>query len=177
MGARAFAVNIVGLTNTVHHFDFNVGNDFFSQYGTGLISVGSLKAGVTLDKRETFIEAAFHISGTVQLTCDRSLDLFDYPIEVDKKLVFKFGNADEELSDEIVMIHRDRESLELGQYIYEFIALEVPMKKLHPRYQQEEEADENSEGKIIYTSKSSEEDGRSGGDDIDPRWEILKKLK
>ena len=174
MGVSAFKVNIVGLTNTVHHFDFKVGNDFFSQYGTGLISVGSLKAAVTLDKHETFIDAGFHITGSVELTCDRSVDTFDYPISVSRKLVFKYGNADEELSDEIVMIHRDSESLELGQYLYEFIALEVPMKKLHPRYKEEEEDD--SEGKIIYTSKPSA-DEKLEGEDIDPRWEILKKLK
>ena len=177
MEVRAFKVNIVGLTNTVHHFDFKVGNDFFSHYGTGLISVGSLDANVTLDKHETFIDAIFHITGTLELTCDRSLDTFDYPISVQRKLVFKYGNADEELSDEIIMIHRDSESLELGQYIYEFIALEVPMKKLHPRYQEEEGEQDDSEGRIIYSSKPSPEDNKPDGEDIDPRWEILKKLK
>lgn len=171
---RAFKINIVGLTSTVHHFDFKVENDFFSQYGTGLISVGLLEADVTLDKHETFIDAAFRITGSVELTCDRSLDKFDYPISVNRKLVFKYGNADEELSDEIIMIHRGSESLELGQYLYEFIALEVPMKKLHPRYQEED--DDDSEGKVIYTSKPSP-DEKPDGEDIDPRWEILKKLK
>ena len=177
MGARAFRVNIVGLTNTVHHFEFEVGSDFFSEYGTGLISQGTLKADVSLDKRETFIEAGFSIRGSVVLTCDRSLDPFDFPIAVDRKLVFKYGNADEELSDEIVMIHRDSESLELGQYLYEFIALEVPMKKLHPRYKDEEEEDDGAEGKIIYSSKPSRNDEPAGGEETDPRWDILKKLK
>jgi uncharacterized metal-binding protein YceD (DUF177 family) len=176
MGVRTFAINIVGLTNTVHHFDFEVGNDFFSQYGTELVSRGTLKANVEIDKRETFIEATFGINGTVELTCDRSLESFDYPIDVEKKLVFKYGDSDQELSDEIIMIHRDSDSLGLGQYIFEFIALEIPIKKLHPRFREEEAADDNTEGKIIYTSKSSDDD-RTDGEDIDPRWEILKKLK
>jgi len=177
MGVRAYTVNIVGLNNTAHRFEFEVGNDFFSHYGTAVVSEGSLKANVTLDKRETFIDATFAIKGTVKLICDRSLDPFDYPVELEKKLVFKYGDSDQELSDEIVMIHRDSESLELGQYIFEFIALEVPMKKLHPRFQDEKEEDDNSEGKIIYTSKTSSDNDKTDGDDIDPRWEILKKLK
>jgi uncharacterized protein len=177
MALRAYKINIVGLTNTVHHFDFEVGNDFFKQYGTELISEGSLTAQVVLDKRETFIDAHFIISGHVKLICDRSLDPFEYPIKADKKLVFKYGDANEELSDEIVMIHRDSDSLELGQYIFEFIALEVPIKKLHPRFQDEEDEDDATEGKIIYTSKTSEDDNNPEGGDIDPRWEILKKLK
>ena len=177
MKGRTYSVNIVGLANKVHHFEFEIGKDFFSEFGTNLLSQGSLKAEVVLDKRETFIGASFHIEGSVQLICDRSLDSFDYPIQTEKNLVFKYGDANEELSDEIIMIHRDSDSLELGQYIFEFIALEIPMKKLHPRFQDEEAEDDHSEGKIIYSSKPSPDEDRNDGEDIDPRWDVLKKLK
>lgn len=177
MGARSYSVNIVGLTNKVHHFEFEMGNDFFEKFGTELLTEGNLKAGVTLDKRETLIDASFVINGTVKLICDRSLDTFYHPIRAEKKLVFKYGETDEELSDEIVVIRRDTDSLELGHYMFEFIALEVPMKKLHPRFQDEEAEDDDSDGKIIYTSKPSPDDDRTDGEDIDPRWDVLKKLK
>lgn len=173
MGMRDYRVNIIGLSNKEHHFDFEVGSDFFKTYGSGVVSDGAFKVQVTLDKRETFIEAQFSIQGLAKLICDRSLDPFDHPVKSKKKLVFKYGDTNEELSDEIVMIHRDSDSLELGQYIYEFIALEIPLKKLHPRYAGEPD-DDTSEGRIIYTSGESFE---SGSDDIDPRWEKLKKLK
>lgn len=171
---REFRVNIVGLSNSVHSYHFDVSNAFFDHYGTAVLSEGAFGVDVTLDKRETFIDARFEIKGMATLVCDRSLDPFQYPIAVDKHIVFKFGNADEELSDEIVMIQRDADSLELGQYIYEFIALAVPIKKLHPRYQGE--PDDDSDGKIIYSSATD-----TGDDDkdetIDPRWDKLKKLK
>jgi uncharacterized metal-binding protein YceD (DUF177 family) len=176
MGLRAFKVNIIGLSNKIHHFDFEVGNEFFNHYGTDLISEGSFHAEVILDKRETFIEARFIIKGHAKLICDRSLDPFQHPISINKKIVFKYGDADEELSDEIIVINRDADSLELGQYIYEFISLEVPFKKLHPRYQGELEMPEEAEGKIIYSSKDSDDD-KDDENNIDPRWEKLKKLK
>jgi len=176
MGLRAFRVNIIGLSNKAHHFDYEFGDEFFAAYGTGVVSKGAFKADVELDKRETFIEATFKISGKASLICDRSLDPFDFPMNFKRKIVFKYGDVDEELSDEIVIIHRDTDTLELGQYIYEFIGLEIPIKKLHPRYQHELEADDESEGKIIYSSGETTSDPESG-DDIDPRWEKLKKLK
>src|ERR1043165_1025952 len=132
---KDFKINITGLSNKDHQFDFQIGNEFFRHYGTGIVSEGDLNAVVTLDKRETMIEARFEIKGNVKLICDRSLDPFQYPLKLEKKVIFKFGDADEELSDEIIMIHRDSDHLELGQYIYEFILLAVPMKKLHPRYE------------------------------------------
>lgn len=176
MGLKAFAVNIIGLSNRIHQFHYEFGDEFFAAYGTGLISKGNFKADVELDKHETFIEAVFKIAGDAKLICDRSLDPFDYPVNFKKKIVFKYGNADEELSDEIIMIHRDTDTLELGQYIYEFIGLEIPIKKLHPRYQHEMDMDEEAEGKIIYTSGDTIHDPDSD-ENIDPRWEKLKKLK
>lgn len=176
MGLKALKVNIIGLSNKIHQFQFEIGEAFFGHYGKGLVSEGTFNAEVSLDKRETFIEVSFLIEGTAKLICDRSLDPFSQPMKIKKKIVFKYGDADEELSDEIIMIHRDTDSLELGQYIYEFINLEVPIKKLHPRYAGELETPDEAEGKIIYTSAASLED-KNEDEDIDPRWEKLKKLK
>jgi uncharacterized protein len=64
----------------------------------------------------------------------------------------KYGEEDREIDDEIEMISRNRQGINVGQYIYEFIATSIPMKKLHPRYS-EEEAKEVGD-KLIYTSES-----------------------
>jgi uncharacterized protein len=172
----AYSVNIVALSNTVHDFEYEIGNKFFGEYGTDLISEGSFHVNVALHKHETFIEAEFRIKGKAVLVCDRSLDTFDFPIESNHRIVFKFGDSNEEMSDEIIMIHRDTAVLELGQYIYEFLALAVPMKKLHPRFQNETDDEEDPEGKIVYSSKKDSDDDK-GDDEIDPRWNILKNLK
>lgn len=167
---KEFSVNIVGLSNKAHQFDFSFGDEFFKEYGQSLMEGGSFKASVTLDKHETFIEANFKIEGKAQLICDRSLEPFDHPMNIDRKIIFKYGEEEKELSDEIVIIPRDKDSLDLGQFMYEFIGLAIPLKKVHPRFQEEE--DETTEGKLVYTSTPNETTG-----DIDPRWEKLKKLK
>lgn len=170
----AYSINIVGLSNKEHHFQYDFGDAFFGKYGSNLVSRGNFHVDLLLDKHETFLEAEFKIKGTAELICDRSLEPFDYPIENRHKIVFKYGEKDEEITDEIIIIHRDTASLEVGQYIYEFIALSVPLKKLHPRFQNEED-EENPEGKIVYSSEAPKEN--KNGEEIDPRWNILKKLK
>jgi uncharacterized protein len=179
MDVGAYSVNIIGLSNRVHQFEYEIGDDFFRKYGTDLVSQGRFRSEVSLNKHETFIEADFKIKGTATLTCDRSLEPFDYPIWTNKKILFKFGEKDEEISDEIIMINRDTATLELGQYIYEFIALAVPMKKLHPKFRTEgsNDEDESATGKIVYTSEPIKGEDDKTDDDIDPRWNILKKLK
>jgi uncharacterized protein len=166
----AYSVNIIGLSNKAHTFDFRIGDEFFRQYGTEILQGGDFEAKVVLDKHETFIDADFSISGNARLICDRCLEPFDQPVKIHRKIMFKFGPEPSELSDEIVVITRDQAQLEVGQFIYEFISLEIPMKKLHPKFRDEETG--NEEGKIVYKSEPDNSD-----DDTDPRWEKLKKLK
>lgn len=165
---ESYRINILGLNLTIHQFHYEFGNEFFGKYDKGLVSEGKFTVDVTLDKRETFLETEFKIVGSVRLVCDRSLDEFDYPIDITRKIIFKYGDQEMEVSEDVMMIPHGTDSLEVGQYIYEFIALAVPMKKLHPRYQ-----DESDEEGIIYSSDSNEEKKE---DEIDPRWEMLKKL-
>ncbi|MFN3839628.1 MAG: YceD family protein [Cyclobacteriaceae bacterium] len=163
-GLDPYSVHIQGLSYIIHHFHYDLDDAFFKQYGQGVLSQGAFQADVTLDKRETFIEATFQIQGNARLVCDRSLDEYDQPMRINRKIIFKFGDENKEISDDLLMIHRNTDTLKLGHYLFEFIGLELPMKKLHPRFSNEEE----SEG-IVYTS------GNQQGDD--PRWDVLKKLK
>ncbi len=167
----SYSVNIIGLSGKSHSVDFTIGDEFFKKYGSEIVQGGDFEAKVVLDKHETFIDADFSIVGKARLVCDRSLEPFKEPVKVHKKIMFKYGPEATELSDEIVIITREQDKLELGQYLYEFISLEIPIKKLHPKFRDEEE--DNTEGKIVYQSKS--EDGDDG--QVDPRWEKLKKLK
>lgn len=168
---REFSVNIIGLSKKAHLFEFKLKDGFFEKYGKEVVSRGDFDVHVVLDKKETFIEVEFSISGAAHFVCDRSLDPFDYSIESTRTVVFKFGEEAQEISDEIVIITRDTDSLDLGQYIYEFIALSIPIKKLHPRYKAEED-DDPSNVKMIYSTSEDKED-----EPEDPRWEKLKKLK
>jgi uncharacterized protein len=167
--ARDFSVSILGLAKGLHQFEFQLGEDFFKKYGQEMVSKGIFAAKVCLDKKETFIEADFAIEGNAFLVCDRSLDDFEFPVSISRKIVFKYGEEPKEVSDEIFIITQHQQKLELGQLMYEFIALEIPIKKLHPRFKGD---DDNSEGGLIYSSAAAE-----SKESHDPRWEVLKKLK
>ena len=172
MRAQDFAINIIGLSQRSHQFVFEFGDDFFALYGNQLIDKGKFKAEVILDKRETLIEGHFRITGTAGLICDRSLEAFDYPLEIEKRIVFKYGDEAKELSEEIVLITRDQAQLDVGQYLYELIAVNIPMKRLHPMFRQDDQ--EESDIRLVYSSPVDENEQE---EKTDPRWEKLKKLK
>lgn len=171
---KDFSVNIIGLSKKVHHFNFELNDGFFERYGKEVLSKGNFDAEISLDKRETFIEVDFKISGHAELICDRSLEPFEHALSIARKVIFKYGEEPQEVSDEIVIITRDQDSIDLGQFMYEFMVLSIPIKKLHPDLRNEDENEADSEVKIVYsTSTENEEQEQSE----DPRWEKLKKLK
>ncbi len=166
---KAYHVDIVGLSNTAHGYDFELGAAFFEAYGKGGSEGGAFRAHLVLDKRETFIDALFTITGNAALVCDRSLEPFDFPVDVQAKMVFKYGEEPGEVNEELTIIAYDQASLDVGQLMYEYILLALPMKRLHPRF-----AHENEEASVtlVYQSQPAEAEQA-----MDPRWEKLKKLK
>jgi uncharacterized protein len=169
-----FGVNIIGLSSGKHQFEYELKKEFFAQYGTESVNNGNLKADVTVNKHETSIECFFAINGTVEVTCDRSLENFDLPLQINRMLVFKFGDEEKEISEDVQMILRDTATLDVGQPMYEYIVLAIPLKKIHPRFGQDDDETE-SDGKLIYSTETETE--KEEEKPIDPRGEKLKKLK
>lgn len=176
---RAYDINIVGLENKRYEYDFVSDNAFFVALEQELIRKGHLQTHVVLDKSETMIRLDFHIVGTVEQICDRSLDEYDESVDTQAMMLLKFGDHNEELSDEIELIERNTATINVARYIFEFIGLSLPMKRLHPRFRDEDEDDEadESNGKLIYSSgPATDDDADDDHPAIDPRWAALRKL-
>ena len=165
-----FNIDIFRLSNSIHDYQFEIGNSFFEAQPGSLVNEGQGSVKVLLDKNDNFIKASFELDLAVKLECDRSLEPFDFPIKKEENLIFKFGEEEAEVDDDIVIINRNRQRLNMAQYIYEFIGVSIPMKKLHPKYENEGDVDE-----MIYSSGN--ENDEESTEAIDPRWQKLKKLK
>lgn len=177
-GLRTFDIDIVSLSNTKHYYDYSLDSTFFENFEDSLLEKGQLKVNVMLNKSETMIQTSIAIGGWVELICDRSLDPFEYQIATNDQIIFKYGKEYAEISEEIITIPFETQKLNLSQFIYEFIGLAVPMKKLHPKFIKEgEEENDEEETLLIYSTPIDLDEDELKDDEIDPRWDILNKLK
>lgn len=177
MKLHAYDINIVGLESKRYEYDFTSDDAFFAALDQLLIRKGHVQTHVVLDKSETMIRLDFHIVGTVEQICDRSLDEYDERVDTQQMMLLKFGDHNEELSDEIELIERNTATVNVARYIFEFISLSLPMKRLHPRFREEDELDDGSGVKLIYSSGPVTDDGENDDQStMDPRWAALRKL-
>ncbi|MDR9415041.1 MAG: DUF177 domain-containing protein [Gracilimonas sp.] len=120
-----------------------------------------------------FIRAQFEVNATVELTCDRSLDNFDHELDQQYEVLFKTDDIEESADENGAVRNIDHTSqeIDLEQDVRDTILLNLPAKKLHPRY-----LDEDGNPKEVLHKKFGDipEDDE---DQIDPRWEKLKDLK
>lgn len=173
-----YIIHIYGLSNKVHKLDFDVEDSFFNAFESSFVKRGVFKVNVSLDRADTMITLSVHINGVAKLECDRSLEEFDFPIDVEERVIYKYGESYEEVDDTLFVIPFGAESIDLSAIIYDLISVEIPMKKLHPKFQDEEESEDELE--MVYSSDDFEEDeGEQSPEEnqiIDPRWSKLKDL-
>lgn len=162
---RKFDIKIQSLSNNEHKFRFEFNQDlfdFFSQENEIINTKGICE--VSLIKSDLMLDVKFSIDGQTDLICDRTLKKFTYSLNSNKKILFKFGEEDQELSEEMVVIDRNKSKINMGKFIYEFFILELPVKRLHPSVKNEDNIDN-----FVFTTKKTK--------DTDPRLDPLNKLK
>ncbi|SMO74759.1 YceD family protein [Gracilimonas mengyeensis] len=120
-----------------------------------------------------FIRTTFSVDAKVELICDRSLDAFDYEVQQDYEVLFKAEEVEETADESGAVRNYDHggNQIDLEQDVRDTILLNIPTKKLHPRF-----LDDDGNPKEMLDEQfgdiPDEEEDR-----IDPRWEKLKELK
>jgi uncharacterized metal-binding protein YceD (DUF177 family) len=97
---------------------------------------------------------------------------FDLPIKGKLKLLVKFGDAFNNDNEELLILPHGEFQVNVAQYIYESIVLSVPLRRVHPGIKDGSLTDVIDKLESLSPKEQKEEQNN----DIDPRWENLKKL-
>jgi len=185
-----YKVDLKDMQQNVQEIEYLLDNQFFTNIGGEDIQKGKINTRLTITKRGGAFNLSFVFSGTVIVPCDRCLDDMDLPIETTAHLIVKFGKDYSEESDEIVIIPETEGVINLAWFLYEFVALAIPIKHVHApgkcnkqmtsklkKHSVKSDDDEQSfesdgSDDVIITDDDSDNEERS-----DPRWDALRGLK
>ena len=168
----SYALRISGIADGNHDFSFELDQQFFASLDQNELSNGRVEASVLLEKKPGVFSLHFNLEGEVETTCDRCLETYLAPVDTKETIFVKPGESAGEIREDVIMIHRDDHEIEVGQLMYEFIVLALPLKRVHPD-------DENGEPSCDpeMLRKLEEHQGmEKENEEIDPRWEALKKI-
>ncbi|MEG1617697.1 MAG: DUF177 domain-containing protein [Bacteroidales bacterium] len=182
-----YKIPLKSMSIGTHQYEFHLDNVFFKNIDGTEFQKGDVKVQLTVIKTALTHEFYFKLDGVIQVPCDRCLDDMDLPISTQSKLYVKLGKDYSEESEEIVIIPEDEGEINLAWFLYEFIALAIPMKHVHAPGKCNKTMSSKLRKHITRTSDDDDSfDGDIDADIIqeedtedvptDPRWDELKKL-
>ncbi len=164
-----FVIPFHGLKNGTHHYNYIIDNEFFENFEFTEITEGDFRVDLNLEKQERMLEFEFAISGKAKLDCDRCGGDLLQAVDGKNKLIIKFGPEKQEISDEILIIPESEHRIDISSFIYEFIMLHLPYKRVHAP---DEDGNSTCNPEVIERLGVKSEHAST-----DPRWEALKKVK
>lgn len=165
---RHFIIPFSGLKAGNHTFTFEIDDKFFEHFEYSEIRKGEVHIDCLLEKQARMMVLFFDIAGTVKVPCDRCAEEFDLQVEGKQKLIVKFGADHLEESEDVLVITEKEHELDISQYLYEYVHLLLPIKKVHGT---DDQGNSLCNPEVLRFIKEVEDHP------VDPRWEVLNKLK
>ena len=167
---ESFKIDLKALPQGASILEFKLDDSYFKAIDAPDIQRGELSSSLSISRTDDFFELNFHTEGIVHIPCDICLDDMEQSIETDDRLLVRFGEDYSE-EDDLVIVAENEGILDVAWFIYEFIALNIPIKHVHAPGKCNpamiEKLNEHS------AARSGEEEEET----VDPRWEALLKLK
>ena len=180
-----YTIDLKNLTPGTHDFEYLLENKFFVDIDGNEVQKGHVHVQLTVKKSSMAFELNFQIAGTVIIPCDRCLDDMELPIETQDKLIVKFGKEYAEESDEIVIVPEEEGTINVAWFMYEFIALAIPIKHVHAagkcnkamaaKLRQHTAISRDDLAEPLDEGQEEASDDQDAGVS-DPRWDALKGL-
>ena len=164
-------IDLKSLKEEETSLEFDLNDSYFEALDDAEVKKGSLHVSVSIRKATGFFELLFHTAGTIIIPCDRCLDDMEQPVETDNRLLVKLGSEYSE-EDEIIVVPENEGILDMSWFIYEFVALVIPIRHVHAPGKCNPAMTQALEE--LSADRSSDEESAQ---EIDPRWEKLKNLK
>ncbi len=166
-----FVLSFFGLKEGKHTFEYKIDKQFFESFNYDEFLDADFTIVLDFIKKSTLLELHFEGQGTGTVACDVTNEPFELPLKGALGLVVNFGEEFNDDNEEVLILPHGEHQLDLSQYMYEMIVLAVPLKKMHPGI-----ADGSLKSDILNKLEELSPEKNKEIDEIDPRWEDLKKL-
>ena len=113
---QPFVVELTSLAPGTNRFDWHAGAEFFESFGNADILDADLEVTAHVVCHGLTAEVACEIAGSVTVACDRCLE--DLVIRVETSFDESYAPEGDEL--------------DLSQDVYDFVCISLPLQRVHP---------------------------------------------
>jgi len=165
-------IRIAGLNNGEYRQVFEIKDKFFEAYEGSEVKAGEFIVNTLVVLRGLDRKITINIEGTItNLLCDYCAKRLECAISTTLNFVIKESEKKIESTDEIIYVLPNQYQVDIDHLIFEMINLSIPNKRTHNKSEQKDGRCDKEMLELMeeYATKTNNK--------IDPRWEVLNKLK
>jgi len=179
-----YKISLKGIQPDIQELDFDLDQAFFKAIDSPEVSKGVVHVHLLINNKPDRFEFKFDIDGYGLVPCDRCLDDVKVPVSTKETLYVKFGDEYADDGDNVVVIPEKEGEINIAWFLFEFIALQIPIKHVHPTGEcNKPMLSKLRKFRVVDENDSEENEGESfddeeptESDDVDPRWDKLKNI-
>lgn len=133
MVKNSFILSVNGLTPGENTILASADKEFFASFDNYEVLEADLRVTIIAEKRPSRIDVECNIEGTITVPCDRCLNPVAMPVNTSNALALRLRADEEPLDDSIeeIFLSEDGDTLDLGQEVYDFSLLALPLQRFH----------------------------------------------
>ena len=171
--SNPYLISFAGLKIGEYKFDYVIDDSFFKEREYSEVQHARISTAVTLTKGTNLLLFDVKMEGSINVMCDRCGDNFDLPVWGENKLVVSLTNDRFENETDIVSFPLDSFEIDISQYLYEYVSVLLPQRRVHPDKEDGTSTCNPESLKILNKLSETEKEKK-----INPIWEELKnKIK
>ncbi len=183
-----YNISLKNLSPGKHTYEYELDRKFFEAIDGDEVKKGNVKVGLTVNKTSSTYEFNFDLKGVIQIPCNRCLDDMNQEVDSQNRLIVKLGKEYSEESDEVIIIPEDEGEINIAWFLYEFVALNIPIKHIHEpgtcnktmssklRKHRAVSRDDEGDDELDEDTELDDDEDNNTSETVDPRWEGLKGL-
>ena len=179
-----YKIDLKGMQSDSLKKEFVLDHSFFAKIDAPEVQRGKVTVTLLVKRTSHAFELDFQTEGMVWIPCDRCLDDMEQPISSTDKLFVKFGHEYAEEGDNLIVIPEEEGEINIAWFMYEFIALAIPMKHVHAPGKCNKAMSSKLSKHLRGSVEDEDEDFESNDVEsleevetqTDPRWDELKKI-
>lgn len=185
MAVHDYRIDLLKLKDGAHDIAYTIAGDFFQDFQHPDIRDAQVQARLHIRKDPRLLDIRLHLDGELVLACDRCNGDLDWPIFSNARLIYTFDpsfkSADED--EDITYLKPGHQYLDLRQDLYDYISLQVPLRKVPDTGNQHQCPPEimailaaGAEAAARHDDGEDATDAEGDASD-DPRWAALRSLR
>ncbi len=170
--SNPYLIPFAGLKSGEHTFEYVIDDGFFKDRDYSEVQHARINTRVKLSKETNLLVFDVKMEGTINVMCDRCGDPFDLPVWGENKLIVSLTNDRFENGDDIVSIPLDSSEIDISQFLYEYVSMLLPQRRVHPDSPGSNNTCNPETLKMLNKLSEKENEKKT-----DPRWDALNKFK